>query len=1400
MMFDLFQPKFLREIALCFLLLLPCRADTPLTLTRTITTGTESVVVDFTHHPIRSPNFAVLVQDAIGTFTPRTPLESRSYIGAVRGQPGAIAAGLMRADGSFLCRISFESGVEWSSTGGNASVNGSTNWAPAWPTAMVGEGGAGSIVRAAELGVDATYRQYLACASNIDATVEMVEFCVMSTDMIYLRDTAILHRLGQILVRTSADTDPYEADGGDTGLLLPHQRTLWNAGAPIGTTHDIALVARPGAAGGLAYVGVIGTTSRYSANGADDNGDFTVIWRHEAGHNWGSNHYEGGGKPEGATIMSDNALARFSSAELSKIIAHRNTKNAILDNLGAYSFSLPPRANMDRAVFLNASAATIDVLANDSDSNGDAIRLEGFPASSALGASLSRSVGTGPGGRDEILYTPGKFIGGETDYFTYQIADAGDRTATGHVVVRPVADALLPVDHWKLDETSGSVAVNSIRSRNGTHQNGAVAGQGGANAVTARGVYYDGVDDRTSISAPNYNTATLSFSAWIKRDGNQNPWAPVVFTRAGSSVAGFGFGETNELRYHWNDNGSTFAPSPALTVPDGQWCLVSMAVSPAGVTLYLRTPAGLQSATHSTAISSEAFNSTMYLGRDSSNSSRHFKGWMDEVRAYAGTLTAAQVESLYQQAEHPPEVTVTAPAAGASVPALDLDLSAEVEADGYVVEGVDFVGGAGSFGTVSSPPYTLRIPAIHAGAQSLVARASYGDWGYSIDSSAVAFTVLPPPPPAVTVTTLGVPSRSGPVAADFVITRSHPLGDLTVPFAISGSAVSGTDYEPMAVSVTFPDGTLSMTLAVTPVAAAPQAAKTVVLKLSGTADFVTGTPATATLTIDDHPSSIIDGAWNLGTTWTNGVAAPVTGAQNAGADYAVRHVVSSNNDASNSQALIGRTVRIENGGTLDLARLHATTNQNVSYNLPPLTLEEGGSIRFRASVGSSTHTVAAAIANKGTGTLRTNGGSYVNTVILSGAISGGGQLNVLSDSSSGAVTEDIRQVSVNSPNNPFSGNWTVNHTADGDDFAALRAGASRALGSGTVTLGTRARLINDAGGGLDSLAGVVMNGTLSRLDLNQRWNKPTAWLALSGGSPEVRLGNAESFIGNLSGTKGTIRGSGSSSALSVLQTTDASYTGDLASPLKFTKAGDAALRLGGGIGPAVQLVMEAGTLELGATSATVASLNQSGGDLVLSLGSTTIAPFRVTGNYTRTGGGIVVKSATVPATGVAYPLLAYQGTMANPPTVVFSGAAGAGLVMSVQTGTGTNSVITVSFATADPVPAWAAGFGLTGDEARAGADPDGDGMSNREEMLLGFDPSSAASRLVLSIESVQAETAVLKVNRVVTIGSFTLESSGSLEGSWSGSPLPVAADAFDHEITVSRSSGVRFYRVRYETP
>lgn len=1133
----------------------------PSSFSRNISTSSQTVSVNFTLHPIRSANFQTLVQQANGTYATYPADAPRTYLGTVTGHPGATAIGLLRANGTLLARISFEDGKTWTSTGGTANASGN-NYTPAWPTSLAPTGGAGSVVYAAEVGIDSTFNHFTACGSSVDAVIEQSEFSVMSTNMVYLREAAILHRIGKIIVRADASQDPYSADGNSSNALLPHIRSLWNTGVPMGHTHDAAMVVHSNLNGGLAYVGTIATSSRYSANDSDANGDFSVVWRHEVGHNWGSSHYEGGGNPEGPTIMSNNSLSRFSSSELLKIINHRNSKQSNLDALPSYPFPIPPRANQDAITFFRNSPTRIDAVLNDSDSNGEPISLHSFDTRSVLGGTLTRSLGSGPSGRDEIIYTPPPGLASGTDSFNYRIQDSSGMQALGHVMLRPRAEILKLADQWLLDETSGDIAINRVRSsHNASHQNSTLVNQTGANAVTRKAVYFDGSDDRSSIPAPAYNTNTLTFTAWIRRNGTQNPSAAILFTRAGSSIAGLHFGSNNELRHTWNNSNHTW--DSGIVPPDNTWCLVAMCVSPNGTSLHLRTPNGMQSASLSTPQAAEAFDGALYLGWDPNTSTRHFKGWIDEVRVYQATLNAADIESLYQQANNPPDINLTLPTATTAVSPINLSFSASVTSMNELLDTVDFVENGVTLASATTPPFQALVPAIAPGSHTVTARASFGDWGYQIESPPLTFTTLPAPLPTLTLTASLPASKRGPSTGTFTITRDHSIGDLTVPLSISGTAIPGVDYQALPGSITLKSGSLTHSITVTPIAATPdQISEHITISLATSSNHTLGAPSSATLIIDDHITSITPGEWDQATTWNSGAPAPGSGTQNSGIGYAIAHKITSNDPGSNTQALIAGSLRVKNHGILDLARLHNTTLQSPTYNLPSTTLEDGASMHFRCSSGSCTHNVPASITAIGNTTLLLTGGTYANSSAISGKFSGSGTVAILSDTNASNGTY-VRQISINSANNTFSGNWTINHTATGDDFAVLRAGASNALGTGNITIGDRSQVITDNPSGLNSIRSITLNGTDATLKLNQAWTNTTARLVLSSATCIVEIGNAASTIGQLSGSGGIIQGGGAASSLTVNSNTSSSFAGSFTGSLGFTKSGPASLTLTG---------------------------------------------------------------------------------------------------------------------------------------------------------------------------------------------------------------------------------------------
>ena len=85
-----------------------------------------------------------------------------------------------------------------------------------------------------------------------------------------------------------------------------------------------------------------------------------------------------------------------------------------------------PVANSDTATTISDQAITIDVLANDSDADGDALSIQspGNPANGTVSVTTT----------DEIRYTPDARFSG-TDDFTYTVSDGNSGTDTAMVTI-----------------------------------------------------------------------------------------------------------------------------------------------------------------------------------------------------------------------------------------------------------------------------------------------------------------------------------------------------------------------------------------------------------------------------------------------------------------------------------------------------------------------------------------------------------------------------------------------------------------------------------------------------------------------------------------------------------------------------------------------------------------------------------------------------------------------------------------------------------------------------------------------------------------------------------------------------------------------------------------------------
>ena len=204
---------------------------------------------------------------------------------------------------------------------------------------------------------------------------------------------------------------------------LEQLEDLWSD--QVGSSVDQATVVCA-SGGGNAYYSKFELDHSYAQVGAESDGNFSRVLRHELGHNFYADDYHGGGA-EGSTIMNGNDLSRFDGTEFAAIVDAAEVASARLDDVGRYTASpIPPYAALDTARVRSGGTVTVDAVANDHDSNGDSIKVTGVGATSLLGGTVKLENG-------EVVFEAGTKAG--TDRILYTLTDAAGGTSTGWIIV-----------------------------------------------------------------------------------------------------------------------------------------------------------------------------------------------------------------------------------------------------------------------------------------------------------------------------------------------------------------------------------------------------------------------------------------------------------------------------------------------------------------------------------------------------------------------------------------------------------------------------------------------------------------------------------------------------------------------------------------------------------------------------------------------------------------------------------------------------------------------------------------------------------------------------------------------------------------------------------------------------
>ena len=179
----------------------------------------------------------------------------------------------------------------------------------------------------------------------------------------------------------------------------------------------------------------------------------------------------------------------------------------------------------------------------------------------------------------------------------------------------------------------------SVNSRNGTLTNGPTYSSADGGSIV-----FDGTDDLVQCSGSLTVTAA-TFVAWIRRNGTQGQYDGVLFSR-GTSVTGMNFQVSNQLGYHWNDDGNTYNWQSGLTVPDATWCMIAISVTSTAATAYLCQTSGTTTATNTVNHGSSLLDD-IKLALDDAGA-RYFGGSIAVAQLYNVALSASEVSQNFQ--------------------------------------------------------------------------------------------------------------------------------------------------------------------------------------------------------------------------------------------------------------------------------------------------------------------------------------------------------------------------------------------------------------------------------------------------------------------------------------------------------------------------------------------------------------------------------------------------------------------------------------------------------------------------------------------------------------------------------------------------------------------------------
>lgn len=239
--------------------------------------------------------------------------------------------------------------------------------------------------------------------------------------------------------------------------------------------------------------------------------------------------------------------------------------------------------------------------------------------------------------------------------------------------------------------------------------------------------------------------------------------------------------------------------------------------------------------------------------------------------------------------------------------------------------------------------------------------------------------------------------------------------------------------------------------------------------------------------------SVQSGFWTDGTTWDTGN--PPAG----GTDYFIAdgHVVESPN-ATGDYNFGGDNLTVQSGGTLRFENNHASGLQTNNYTFNSLTLLDGATMEAGqeggGAFGASNYRINTTVEVNGSVDVTLSGGFYFSYMTLANGVSGDGTINF--SRVAGFYGEQSGFELRLDATSTYSGVWNLSGL---NQPFTTKVNAAGAFGTGTINIFDNMIVDNLFSGGLDSLAGIAINGT-GELQLTNALNDLNSGITMTAGA------------------------------------------------------------------------------------------------------------------------------------------------------------------------------------------------------------------------------------------------------------------------------------------------------------